>query len=276
METINFNLLNGKVGILLCTSGSRQVLVNGQFYHIKKGMVCFHSPLISIYELSRDDAYEELSISDDIEVFYPVFKTFYDLIIGLSLPNKPCILLDEKHINLFRQRCSLIESEKREFPTLQDKGEKLLSRHIIQLLERETILEFLRFFWKSRAVKFEPAKKKETITFRFIYSLLVHCKTQRHVDFYAREINLSQGHFTRIIKEQTGKTPAQWIAEMTIIDAKLLLAQSDKSIKEVAAELHFPEQFTFRKFFKTHVGLSPKDYRLRNRQKNADDTPRAD
>ena len=63
---------------------------------------------------------------------------------------------------------------------------------------------------------------------------------------------------------------------MTIIDAKLLLAQSDKSIKEVAAELHFPEQFTFRKFFKTHVGLSPKDYRLRNRQKNADDTPRAD
>ena len=169
-----------KVGFRKIELKNAQVLVNGQFYHIKKGMVCFHSPLISIYELSRDDAYEELSISDDIEVFYPVFKAFYDLIIGLSLPNKPCILLDEKHINLFRQRCSLIESEKREFPTLQDKGEKLLSRHIIQLLERETILEFLRFFWKSRAVKFEPAKKKETITFRFIYSLLVHCKTQRH------------------------------------------------------------------------------------------------
>lgn len=275
METINFNLL-GKAGILLCTSGSRQVLVNGQFYHIKKGMVCFHSPLISIYELSRDDAYEELSISDDFEVFYPVIKVAYDLIVSLRLLNRPYILLDEEHISLFRQRSLLIESKKRELPTLHDKEEKLLATHIIQLLEQETMLEFIRFFWKSRAVEFVPVKKDETITFRFIYSLHVHGKTQRHVGFYAREAHLSQGHFTRIIKEKTGKTPAQWIAEMTIIDAKLLLAQSDKSIKEVAAELHFPEQFTFRKFFKTHVGLSPKDYRLRNRQKNADDTPRTD
>ncbi|MBO6073593.1 MAG: helix-turn-helix domain-containing protein, partial [Paludibacteraceae bacterium] len=31
--------------------------------------------------------------------------------------------------------------------------------------------------------------------------------------------------------------------------------------KEVAAELGFPEQFTFRKYFKTHTGISPSEFR---------------
>ena len=69
------------------------------------------------------------------------------------------------------------------------------------------------------------------------------------------------------VKDKTGKTPSEWIADMTIVNAKLLLEQSGMSIKEIAAELNFPEQFTFRKFFKLHVGVPPKEYRLRNRVK---------
>jgi AraC-like DNA-binding protein len=31
-------------------------------------------------------------------------------------------------------------------------------------------------------------------------------------------------------------------------------------VKDVAAQLGFPEQFTFRKYFKTHTGMSPTEY----------------
>jgi len=31
-------------------------------------------------------------------------------------------------------------------------------------------------------------------------------------------------------------------------------------VKQVAEELGFPEQFTFRKYFKTHTGISPREY----------------
>lgn len=37
--------------------------------------------------------------------------------------------------------------------------------------------------------------------------------------------------------------------------------QPDLQIKEVAERLGFPEQFTFRKYFKTHTGVSPSEYR---------------
>ena len=110
-------------------------------------------------------------------------------------------------------------------------------------------------------------EKNEAIAYKFIYSLHLHVKTERSVNFYTNEANLSSSHFTRIVKDKTGKTPSEWIADMTIVNAKLLLEQSGMSIKEIAAELNFPEQFTFRKFFKLHVGIPPKEYRLKNRAK---------
>lgn len=81
------------------------------------------------------------------------------------------------------------------------------------------------------------------------------------MSFYANEVNLSLSHFTRTVKKCTGRTPSEWIATITITNAKLMLEQSDMNIKEVAAELNFPEQYTFRKFFKQHEGIPPKAFR---------------
>ncbi|WP_368350508.1 helix-turn-helix domain-containing protein, partial [Parabacteroides merdae] len=44
-------------------------------------------------------------------------------------------------------------------------------------------------------------------------------------------------------------------------EAKQLLESSNLSIKEVAAQLNFPTQSFFGKYFKQYVGMSPKEYR---------------
>ena len=41
---------------------------------------------------------------------------------------------------------------------------------------------------------------------------------------------------------------------------KYLLRQPDILVKQVADELGFPEQFSFRKYFKSHTGQSPTEY----------------
>ena len=53
----------------------------------------------------------------------------------------------------------------------------------------------------------------------------------------------------------------QWITTFIISRAKGLLLQADLSVKEVAFRLGFPEQFSFRKYFKTYTGLSPTEFR---------------
>ncbi len=55
----------------------------------------------------------------------------------------------------------------------------------------------------------------------------------------------------------------EWITTYTIGQAKHLLSQTDLSIKEIAEQLGFPEQFAFRKYFKRVVGVSPSEYRKR-------------
>ena len=53
----------------------------------------------------------------------------------------------------------------------------------------------------------------------------------------------------------------QWITTFIVSRAKGLLLQPDLSVKEVAFRLGFPEQFSFRKYFKTYTGLSPTAFR---------------
>ena len=46
-----------------------------------------------------------------------------------------------------------------------------------------------------------------------------------------------------------------------ILEAKNLLKYSDKSVKQIVYDLHFPNQSVFYKFFKAHTGMTPSEYR---------------
>ena len=46
-----------------------------------------------------------------------------------------------------------------------------------------------------------------------------------------------------------------------ILEAKKLLHLTYKSIKEIAQELDFEDEFYFSRYFKKEVGLSPKQFR---------------
>ena len=46
-----------------------------------------------------------------------------------------------------------------------------------------------------------------------------------------------------------------------IVEIRMLLKYTGKSIKEIAEIMHFTSQSFLGKYFKEHVGVSPKDYR---------------
>lgn len=112
MGILAYNELKDRAGMLLCTAGSREVLINGILYHIKKGVLCFLSPIISIYEMSRSDDYEEVSIHDNGEVFYQAIKLMYDMILSFRLRSNPCLMLDDAYIRFFLERKYAIDDKK--------------------------------------------------------------------------------------------------------------------------------------------------------------------
>jgi len=84
---------------------------------------------------------------------------------------------------------------------------------------------------------------------------------QRSVQFYADHFRMNTNSFNKRVKQEYGKTPLVLIQERLILEAKKLLHLTYKSIKEIAVELAFADVFYFSRFFKKHVGVSPKKFR---------------
>ena len=59
----------------------------------------------------------------------------------------------------------------------------------------------------------------------------------------------------------TGKTVSEIIASIVIMDAKAQLKSTNQTIQEISYSLNFPNVSFFGKYFKRHVGMSPKEYR---------------
>lgn len=250
-----------KGGVFLCLAGSAEVVLNNRLYRLKRGMLYIVSPVVTIYRLSQSAGFEGFAILDELEVFYPVIRSWLDTILRLKIRDTPCLQLTENDIGRICRRKAMIDEKKEALLRGGTEEQTKLARSMMHLLEQETMLEVLSIFFNSKTVESETVEKNDSLVYNFIFSLHRNYKTKRSVAFYAAQANLSPGYFSFIIKQKTGQTPSEWIITLTIVNAKVLLEQSAKNIKEVAAELNFPEQFTFGKYFRQYVGMSPRQYR---------------
>lgn len=78
---------------------------------------------------------------------------------------------------------------------------------------------------------------------------------------FAHQLNVHVNHLNRAIKEPTGKTTSQLIAERILQEAKILLKHSKWSISEIAFALSFTEATHFSNFFKKHTEQRPSKFR---------------
>ena len=57
------------------------------------------------------------------------------------------------------------------------------------------------------------------------------------------------------------RTPNGWIDHYVMLELRVLLKNTTKSIKEITEELNFPNQSFLGKYFKEHAGMSPSEFR---------------
>lgn len=88
-----------------------------------------------------------------------------------------------------------------------------------------------------------------------------HFFTEKSPAFYADLLHLTPNSLSKKIKAQFNKTPSQIIQERVILEAKKQIHLTRKSMKEIAAELNFEDEFYFSKYFKKHTGISPTQFR---------------
>jgi AraC-like DNA-binding protein len=78
---------------------------------------------------------------------------------------------------------------------------------------------------------------------------------------YAAFLNISPNALARSTKNYFNKTLTHLITERIITEAKRELYLTNKSIKEVAYELGYDDEYYFSRLFKKNVSISPHVYR---------------
>lgn len=84
------------------------------------------------------------------------------------------------------------------------------------------------------------------------------------VRYFASKICLSPNYFGDLVKKETGKSAQEYIQLKMIDAAKEGLLDPNKTIGQVAYELGFQYPQHFVRFFKRHVGYTPREYRLQS------------
>jgi AraC-like DNA-binding protein len=95
------------------------------------------------------------------------------------------------------------------------------------------------------------------------YSELVmkHYHEWHHVSDYAEALRITVPHLCSTIKQASQRTAGDLISEAILTDAKAQLKLSSTPIKEIAMSLGFDNVAFFNRFFKTHEGITPRNYR---------------
>jgi AraC-like DNA-binding protein len=82
----------------------------------------------------------------------------------------------------------------------------------------------------------------------------------------AKRSCMSVNHFLRLFREATGRSPLSYLMQLRLRHAAGLLEKTDLTLSEIAERSGFYDSNYFCKQFRRHYQMTPRQYRLGNRQ----------
>jgi AraC family transcriptional regulator, transcriptional activator of pobA len=77
----------------------------------------------------------------------------------------------------------------------------------------------------------------------------------------AREVGMTPGHLTTVVRRRTGRTVQEWIIERRMTEARSLLAETDLPVAEIARRVGVTDPGYFSRLFSRTHGASPRRWR---------------
>lgn len=138
------------------------------------------------------------------------------------------------------------------------------AREQLYFLLNELLTLEARQHGKARSLSFTRKSTRDEISKRLLNARdYLHASLSGEVtlDELSKNCALSKNHLLRTFKEYFGKTPFQYLADIRMAKAQLLLANPDVSITEVCSQVGFESLGSFSWTFSRQMGVSPSEYR---------------
>ncbi len=167
----------------------------------------------------------------------------------------PFVLVDAVSAATFQMLCEQLQTEMQN-PALAQ-YELLISYLKIFLITASR----LKTQQQPDAAKEVKGNKEPFILQKLKDAIEENFKTKHSPADYAEMLYISPKALAKITKTHFHKTLSSLINERIIIEAKRELYLTDKTVKEIAYELGYADEYYFSRFFKVNADVSPQLYR---------------
>lgn len=139
------------------------------------------------------------------------------------------------------------------------------------LAQYELLISYLKIFLitasrlkteqQTEAQKVVAENEEPFILQNLKTAIEIHYKTKHSARDYADILAISPKALTQLSKTYFNKTLTDLISERIIIEAKRELYLTNKTVKEIAYELGYNDEYYFSRFFKKNTDIAPQAYR---------------
>ena len=238
----------------LCTKGEVMYQLDTIKQVIKPGdiLVVSDRHIVDCYQHSDD--MEGLCMIMSVNFFREIIQNVSD-ISSLFLFSRlhPVMRLKPKEIQTFKEYFQVIKEK------IGDKRNHF-QKDLIKALLLAMFYDLSNIIYRTQNGE-KPKSRQEIIFTKFIKMVEQNFRHERRVAWFAKELNITPKYLSETVKSVSNRTPNEWIDYYAILELRVQLKNTIKSIKEISDELNFPNQSFMGKFFKDHVGMSPSQYR---------------
>ncbi len=239
----------------LCKHGKAQYSIDTREQTVKPGDLLFISErhIVDNYMASPD--FECLCIMVSTEFYHGFIQNVKNVSsLLLFSMNNPVVSLTPREIQVYSNYYQTIREK------MSDR-EHHYRTDLVKALLLAMFYDMSNVIWRVEQQGAKSQTRADVIFANFIRLLEQHFRQERRVSWYAEQLCITPKYLSEIVKQVSKRTPNEWIDNYVILEIRVLLKNSTKSIKEIAEELQFPNQSFLGKYFKEHIGVSPSLYR---------------
>lgn len=244
--------------ICICLQGSGNFVINNTSYHVGKGSMITILPNTIVGNIDSTDDFVGYIVG--VNTNYLAVMQMNDMVKSyVNIMNNPVLALTEEQVNKIIELGEMLKRKREdsEHPFCQEICKSLLS---------VLCYEIYAIYRQNIRFDLQPRTRQGALCQEFLALVEKYAVEHRDMGFYADKLCITPKYLSVVIKKISGYSPAEWLNRKVILYAKTLLTNSDMTVQQISAELHFPNPSFFGQYFKRHEGITPKQYRNQNRK----------
>lgn len=155
---------------------------------------------------------------------------------------------------LFHQTVSLME------PVITDMEPQAIRDIAVMQVRSFFLAAYYRLVQNNPELDIQ-GKRKDKLFSDFFALLIANYKRERSVAFYASKMNMTSRYLNQIVTHATGRSTKAVIDDYVMVQLRMALQVSDKTVTELAWDFNFESVPFFCDYFKNREGLTPQKYR---------------